>query len=135
MAADLKASGLAVWNLEYRRIGHEGGGYPGTFQDVAAGIDHLARLAGPYDLDLTHTVVSGHSAGGHLAVWTLSRSRLPGGSVLAGPQAVSPRAAIALAGIIDLAAYHAELCSGLVGLVAPDDVCIHLRDGPTRAEA
>ncbi len=108
MAADLKASGLAVWNLEYRRIGHEGGGYPGTFQDVAAGIDHLASLAEPYDLDLTHTVVSGHSAGGHLAVWALSRPHLPKGSVLAGPQAVSPRAAIALAGIIDLAAYHAD---------------------------
>ncbi len=108
MAADLKAEGLAVWNLEYRRIGHEGGGYPGTFQDVAAGIDHLAALAGPYDLDLTRTVVSGHSAGGHLAVWALSRPSLPKASPMAGQEVVSPRAAIALAGIIDLEAYHAD---------------------------
>ena len=41
MAADLRDRGYAVWNLEYRRIGHPGGGYPGTFRDIAAGVDHL----------------------------------------------------------------------------------------------
>src|SRR6478672_2332892 len=41
MAADLRAKDVAVWNLEYRRIGHSGGGYPGTFHDVAAGVDKL----------------------------------------------------------------------------------------------
>jgi len=141
MAADLKASGLAVWNLEYRRIGHEGGGYPGTFQDVAAGIDHLARLAGPYDLDLTRTVVSGHSAGGHLAVWALSRPRLPQTSILAGKEAVSPRAAIALAGIIDLEAYHADgpdACGGpgtidsLVGAAAAAGRDVYADTSPPR---
>ena len=142
MAADLKASGLAVWNLEYRRIGHAGGGYPGTFQDVSAGIDHLAQLAGPYDLDLTRTVVSGHSAGGHLAVWALSRPRLPKSSVLAGAEAVSPRAAIALAGIIDLEAYHADgpdACGGpgtidsLVGAATAGARDVYADTSPPRA--
>ena len=42
LAADLVARGYAVWNLEYRRVGN-GGGWPTTFDDVAAGIDALGR--------------------------------------------------------------------------------------------
>ena len=64
LAADLAQRGYAVWNLEYRRPGG-GGGWPATFEDVAAGIDLLAGL--PVD---TSTVVAiGHSAGGQLAAW------------------------------------------------------------------
>ena len=76
MAADLRAKGIAVWNLEYRRIGHAGGGYPGTFLDAAAGIDELRALAKARHLDLTRVVVAGHSAGGHLATWTAGRGHL-----------------------------------------------------------
>ena len=43
LAADLAARGYAAWNLEYRRSGN-GGGWPATFEDVAAGIDLLATL-------------------------------------------------------------------------------------------
>jgi acetyl esterase/lipase len=43
LAADLAARGYAAWNLEYRRVGG-GGGWPATFEDVAAGIDLLAAL-------------------------------------------------------------------------------------------
>src|SRR3989442_11589839 len=45
LARDLARRGMAVWNLEYRRVGQVGGGWPGTFADVAAGIDHLADVA------------------------------------------------------------------------------------------
>src|SRR6478672_975380 len=76
MAADLRAKGVAVWNLEYRRIGHSGGGYPGTFLDVAAGVDKLRGLAKARNLDLSRVVVAGHSAGGHLTAWTAGRGRL-----------------------------------------------------------
>ncbi len=107
-AEDLRRSGMAVWNLEYRRIGHAGGGYPGTFLDVARGVDHLRALAAPYELDLDRVVVAGHSAGGHLAVWALARGKLPAASPLHSATPLPLRGAVALAGIIDLAAYHAE---------------------------
>ena len=74
IAVDLADRGFAVWNLEYRRVGAAGGGWPGTLQDVGAGIDHLATLAqdgAPVDLD--RVTVVGHSAGGHLALWSAHR--------------------------------------------------------------
>lgn len=96
LAVDLAARGYRVWNLEYRRVGI-GGGWPGTLEDVAAGIDHLAEL-GP----TTGIVVVGHSAGGHLAVWAAGRRGLPAGAPGAAPK-VSPVAAVAQAGVLDLA--------------------------------
>jgi acetyl esterase/lipase len=107
-ADDLRRSGLAVWNIEYRRIGHEGGGYPGTFQDVARAVDHLRALAAPHGLDLGRVVISGHSAGGHLAVWALARARLPAASPLWSADPLPARGVVSLAGIVDLAAYRAE---------------------------
>ncbi|HEY8858117.1 MAG TPA: alpha/beta hydrolase, partial [Gaiellales bacterium] len=79
LCADLAESGWAAWNLEYRRVGG-GGGWPATFDDVAAGIDHLAAVAAP--LDRARVVTIGHSAGGHLALWAASRAR-PGVAVTA----------------------------------------------------
>jgi acetyl esterase/lipase len=60
---------VATWSLEYRRIGNPGGGWPGTFADVAEGADHLRVLARTYPLDPNRVIVIGHSAGGHLALW------------------------------------------------------------------
>jgi acetyl esterase/lipase len=60
----LKADGIASWNIEYRRLGQPGGGWPGTYLDVGRAIDHLRELATPYKLDLNRVVVLGHSAGG-----------------------------------------------------------------------
>jgi acetyl esterase/lipase len=82
IAADLTANGFATWNLEYRRLGNDGGGWPGTFQDIAAGADHLRRIAAKNQLDLTHVVAIGHSAGGHLALWLAARPKLPKSSEL-----------------------------------------------------
>lgn len=66
---------MAAWNLEYRRAGN-GGGWPGTFQDILAGIDKLGDLAEAHSLDLGKVVALVHSAGGHLAVWAAGRGRL-----------------------------------------------------------
>ncbi|MES2342787.1 MAG: alpha/beta hydrolase [Pseudomonadota bacterium] len=107
--ADLRAGGVAVWNLEYRRIGHAGGGYPGTFQDVATGVNHVRGLARTHPLDLARVIIAGHSAGGHLALWSSARGPLR------GPDPFLPKGAVSLAGIIDLAAYHAtgpDACGG-----------------------
>ena len=82
IAADLTANGFATWNLEYRRLGNDGGGWPGTFQDIAAGADHLRQIAAKNQLDLTRVVAIGHSAGGHLALWLAARSKLPKSSEL-----------------------------------------------------
>jgi acetyl esterase/lipase len=102
LCADLAESGWAAWNLEYRRVGGRGG-WPATFDDVAAGIDHLAAVPAP--LDLARVVAIGHSAGGHLALWAASRDR-PGvgltGAV--GQAAVSDLAAVARLGLSNGAA-------------------------------
>jgi acetyl esterase/lipase len=96
LAASLVEEGWAVWNLEYRRVGN-GGGCPETFDDVAAGIDRLADLAGDSGLDLTTVVTLGHSAGGHLAVWAAGRGRYD-----AWAPRVRVTAAISQAGVLDL---------------------------------
>jgi acetyl esterase/lipase len=110
VARDLVRRGWAVWNLEYRRLGTGrggGGGWPMTFDDVAAGIDHLTSLDAP--LDLARVVLVGHSAGGQLALWAAARPRLPAGSVGAAP-VVRATAVVALAPVTNLerARVHAE---------------------------
>src|SRR4051812_3664442 len=77
--ADLVRRGGAAWDIEYRRIGRgQGGGWPATFDDVAAAIDHLAAAADGR-LALDDLAVVGHSAGGQLALWAASRrdARVP----------------------------------------------------------
>lgn len=113
--ADLRAHGVAVWNIEYRRIGHEGGGWPGTFTDTMAGIDFLREIAPEHGLDLDRLVFSGHSAGGHLALWAAARPKLPEDSPLYSEDPLVPDAVVTLAGINDLAAYRAngpDACGG-----------------------
>lgn len=96
---DLVGRGFACWNIEYRRVGQAGGGYPGTLHDVAAAVDHLATLAEAYALDLGRAAVVGHSAGGHLALWLGSRALLepaqPGAEPLVRPVIVVGLAAVA----------------------------------------
>lgn len=99
ISRDLAARGWAAWNLEYRRLG-EGGGWPATFADVAAGIDHLAALADPR-LDLDRVTVMGHSAGGQLALWAAARPALPEGAPGASP-VVAARQAVALGTVCSL---------------------------------
>lgn len=101
-AQALKEEGYAVWSVEYRRVGHAGGGYPGTFLDLAMAADHLTKLAGEHRLDLSRVVASGHSAGGHLALWLALRSNLPSTSGLYVKAPLQIKAVVSLAGIGDL---------------------------------
>jgi pimeloyl-ACP methyl ester carboxylesterase len=97
---DLAVHDLAAWNIEYRRLGEPGGGWPGTFEDVAAAIDHVPALG----LGGLPMLAIGHSAGGHLALWAAARPR----PALAG--------AVAQAGVVDLwAAERLRLSASVVG--------------------
>ena len=62
LASALAKVGFNVWVPEYRRVGDVGGGWPGTYQDVATAINHVA------DQVTEPPTVVGHSAGGHLAL-------------------------------------------------------------------
>jgi acetyl esterase/lipase len=112
---DLRRRGYVVWNIEYRRLGQAGGGYPGTFADVGQGVDKLRNLARTYAVDLRHVVVLGHSAGGDLALWAAARGHLPKTSPLVTAKPLHLAAAVSLGGIADLAAYRDRgpaICGG-----------------------
>jgi len=89
LCAALTTKGLATWNIEYRRVGNPGGGWPGTFEDVAAAYRFLPQIAKRYNLDTAKNVVMGHSAGGQLAL------------CLAAHETTVKRA-VSLAGVLDL---------------------------------
>ena len=106
-AAALVKEGFAVWTIEYRRIGDPGGGWPGTFDDVAKAVDYVRRLGAQFPvLDTTRVVLMGHSAGGQLALWAASRKQNETTGLFRSaipPMSVS--GVVSLAGITDLAEY------------------------------
>jgi len=104
MADALKAGGIATWNIEYRRLGQRGGGWPGTYLDVGRAVDYLTKLARQYPIDLDRVIVVGHSAGGHLAMWAAARSRLPTSSPLYVRNPLRVRGVVDLAGPVDMTA-------------------------------
>jgi acetyl esterase/lipase len=73
-AEDLTSRGYTTWNIEYRRVGEDGGGWQGTFNDVINAVNHLSKLEERFNLDLSRVIVLGHSAGGHLALWLASQN-------------------------------------------------------------
>jgi acetyl esterase/lipase len=89
LCAALTAQGMATWNLEYRRVGNHGGGWPGTFEDIRSGYRFLSTIAKKYNLNLAKTLVMGHSAGAQLAL------------CLAGHEP-SIKRALSLSGVVDL---------------------------------
>lgn len=101
LAVDLARHGIATWNVEYRRVGGSGGGCPHTFEDVATAVDFSAQIRTLHDLRDASPVVLGHSAGGHLALWTAARGRLAPGAVGAVP-VVTPALVVALGAVADL---------------------------------
>jgi acetyl esterase/lipase len=113
LAGDLMRRGWAVWNIEYRRVG-DGGGWPETFEDVAAAIDHLATLDAPVDLE--RVSILGHSAGGHLALWAAGRTKLPAGApgAYSTRPPMSVRRVISQAGVCDLADGYRRVPEGAV---------------------
>jgi acetyl esterase/lipase len=105
VVVDLLSLGIAVYNVDYRRIGEEGGGWPGTFADIAAAVDAMAGVDPAVDAE--RIVVVGHSAGGHLAAWAGLREALPAGAIGADPVA-RPLGAVSLSGVLDLVAADGE---------------------------
>lgn len=101
-AGALARKGLAVWSVGYRRVDEEGGGYPGTYADVAAAIELLLSEAEQRGLDPGNVVFFGHSAGAHLALWAASRHRLPKDSPLWSEDPLRPRGVVAFGGFGDL---------------------------------
>ncbi|HEY8300277.1 MAG TPA: alpha/beta fold hydrolase [Jatrophihabitans sp.] len=110
LAADLAARGYTAWNLEYRRVG-DGGGWPTTFADIAAGIDLLADL----EVDTSRVVAIGHSAGGHLATWAAGRHTLPATAPGAGPR-VELTGVVSQAGVLDLVRCATERTGGTAAI-------------------
>src|ERR1700731_3037115 len=89
LCAALTAKGMATANVEYRRVGNSGGGWPGTFSDIRAAYQFLLQSGRKYEFDLSRVVVMGHSAGGQLALCLAAHE--PG-----------VKAVISLAGVVDL---------------------------------
>jgi acetyl esterase/lipase len=105
LAAAIVRHGWVAYNIEYRRVGpFGGGGWPETFADVGAAVNALSGVGG---IDRARIVICGHSAGGQLALWAgTTRPTL-------GPaRSVTVRAAISLAGVVDLAAAEATGVGG-----------------------
>ena len=136
LAEALADVGVASWNVEYRRYDHPGGGWPGTFRDVADGADFVRTLARTFPLDTARIVASGHSAGGHLALWLASRSTLGATSPLRSGTPVRLRGVVSIGGIADLREFYpreTQTCGNpavesLLGGV-PDSVPQRLQDG------
>lgn len=136
LADALASSGVATWNVEYRRYDQPGGGWPGTLRDVASAADHLRRIARAYSLDTSRVVAVGHSAGGQLALWLATRITLGAESPLrTSSHPISIRGVVSVGGIADLREFHIrERATCGVGAVesllgaAPDSVAERVRD-------
>ena len=99
-----------MWSIGYRRANEAGGGYPHIYRDVATAVDRLRSEAPTLGIDLNRSVLAGHSAGGHLALWAASRTRLPAASPLQQSGEPLPvRGVVSIAGVGDLAAFAPRL--------------------------
>ena len=102
LCAALTAKGLATANLEYRRVGNEGGAWPGTFADIRSAYHFLVQNAEKHNFDVTRVAVMGHSAGGQLALCLAAHES-------------NVRSVIPLAGVVDLQhAYRLHLSNDAV---------------------
>lgn len=100
----LRTEGMACFNVEYRRVGQPGGGYPGTLEDICAAGQYFAAQARKYNIDTARVAVVGHSAGGQLALY------------LAAERVLKLRGAVSLAGAVDLRrAWELKLGDGAAG--------------------
>ncbi|WP_328450137.1 alpha/beta hydrolase [Streptomyces sp. NBC_00386] len=91
------------------------GRWPDTFDDVAAALDALpalVRRALP-QADPLRMVVTGHSAGGHLALWAAARHLLPADAPWHTDRPAPLRGVVALAPIADFeVAEKLDVCGG-----------------------
>ncbi len=119
LCAALTVTGIATANVEYRRVGNAGGGWPATFSDIRSAYQLLMQKAKQYHFDAQHVIVLGHSAGAQLALCLAAHE-----VALAG--------AISLAGVIDLQrAYELHLSNNAVVEFlggTPTEVADHYRE-------
>ncbi|HEY5036919.1 MAG TPA: alpha/beta hydrolase [Chthoniobacterales bacterium] len=106
LAAWLADRGVATWTIEYRRVGDEGGGWPGTFLDVANATDFLREIGKTEPIDLQRVFAAGHSAGGQLALWLATRARLPANSEIYRKDPLPIHGVLGLAAVTDLIEYR-----------------------------
>jgi acetyl esterase/lipase len=114
----LTSDGFATWNIEYRRVGNAGGGYPGTLHDVTAALNALHEIAQTYPLDLTRVVATGHSAGGQLAAWLAAKAAHRDLDVFGSPFRL--KGAVPVAGVLDLVHTSALRVSDMAGVGVHD---------------
>ncbi|MBF6223149.1 alpha/beta hydrolase [Nocardia abscessus] len=102
-AGSLAAHGVAVWNIEYRRVNGTGG-WPTTLTDVNDAVTALATLVQPSVgnlLDLQQVHLAGYSAGGHLAAWVAGRRAVGSGKASQRPE-IHLRSVTLMAAVLDL---------------------------------
>lgn len=127
MSAWLTRHGVATWTIEFRRVGDDGGGWPGTFLDVANATDELRIIATTEPIDLKRVYSVGHSSGGQLALWLAARGQLPKDSELYRPDPLPVDGVLGLAAVTDLYEYRKgplDSCHGSVDQViggSPDE--------------
>lgn len=109
VSEDLTRLGYATWNLDYRTVDDDGGGWPGTAEDVGRGIDHLTELARTRKLDLSKVIYLGHSAGAQLTMWAAARTGRHGRTT----SLVQPQGVVVLSGVLDLSLATRERDGGL----------------------
>lgn len=96
--------GLITWNIEYRQFDN-GGGFPNTFLDIADAVDYVRILAKDYPVDTNNVLIYGHSAGGHLAIWSAARKNIQLNSELYDKNPLTIRHVIGVGAIADLVAF------------------------------
>jgi acetyl esterase/lipase len=115
IATALAAKGIATWNVDYRALGDEGAGFPGTYLDWGAAADHLRVLARSHPLDLNRVVALGHSAGAPAAAFVGVRPKLPKDAEIRGADPLPIKAVFAIDGPPDpasLAGLDEKVCGG-----------------------
>jgi acetyl esterase/lipase len=113
LASALTSHGYATWNIEYRQVGDEGAGWPGTFFDWGAATDYLRVLAKTQPIKLDKVVVVGHSAGACFALSLAARPKMPVSNSIRGANPLPIHAAVVFDGPPELAQFigvDAEVC-------------------------
>lgn len=88
MATTLAQQGFPVWSLEYRRTGDEGGGWPGSFDDIKLALSKTHSLLKQH-AQTDKIILMGHSAGGHLALLAASENTALNFSKIIGLAAIT----------------------------------------------